>query len=55
MTYFAINVKSGNFIDGITHVYNTAPERFSMILSTKEKLLPQMVVMLGGTYQAWLF
>ena len=42
MTYFALSnvTDSGNFIDGLVHVYNTAPERFSMILSKGEIITP---------------
>jgi SSS family solute:Na+ symporter len=67
MTYFALSnvTESGNFIDGITHVYNTAPERFSMILSKGEIItpngrdawwdLPGLAVLIGGMWVANLY
>ena len=38
MTYFALSnvTDSGSFVDGITYVYNTVPERFTMIVSKGE-------------------
>ena len=67
MTYFALSnvTESGNFIDGISHVYNTAPERFSMILSKGEIItpngrdawwdLPGLAVLIGGMWVANLY
>ena len=67
MTYFALSnvTESGNFLDGITHVYNTAPERFSMILSKGEIItpngrdawwdLPGLAVLIGGMWVANLY
>ena len=67
MTYFALSnvTESGNFIDGIAHVYNTAPERFSMILSKGEIItpngrdawwdLPGLAVLIGGMWVANLY
>ena len=67
MTYFALSnvTDSGNFIDGLVHVYNTAPERFSMILSKGEIItpngrdawwdLPGLAVLIGGMWVANLY
>ena len=67
MTYFALSnvTDSGNFIDGLAHVYNTAPERFSMILSKGEIItpngrdawwdLPGLAVLIGGMWVANLY
>ena len=67
MTYFALSnvTDSGDFIDGIVHVYNTAPERFSMILSKGEIItpngrdawwdLPGLAVLIGGMWVANLY
>ena len=67
MTYFALSnvTESGSFIDGIVHVYNTAPERFSMILSKGEIItpngrdawwdLPGLAVLIGGMWVANLY
>ena len=67
MTYFALSnvTESGSFIDGIAHVYNTAPERFSMILSKGEIItpngrdawwdLPGLAVLIGGMWVANLY
>ena len=67
MTYFALSnvTESGSFIDGIAHIYNTAPERFSMILSKGEIItpngrdawwdLPGLAVLIGGMWVANLY
>ena len=67
MTYFALSnvTDSGNFIDGLVHVYNTALERFSMILSKGEIItpngrdawwdLPGLAVLIGGMWVANLY
>jgi len=67
MTYFALSnvTDSGDFIDGLVHVYNTAPERFSMILSKGEIItpngrdawwdLPGLAVLIGGMWVANLY
>ena len=67
MTYFALaNVTdSGSFIDGMKHVYEKAPERFSMILSQGEIIkpnggdawwdLPGLAVLIGGMWVANLY
>ena len=67
MTYFALSnvTDSGNFVDGLVHVYNTAPERFSMILSKGEIItpngrdawwdLPGLAVLIGGMWVANLY
>ena len=67
MTNFALSnvTDSGNFIDGLVHVYNTAPERFSMILSKGEIItpngrdawwdLPGLAVLIGGMWVANLY
>ena len=67
MTYFAlINVTdSSSFIDGLHYVYQTAPERFSMILSQGELItpngndawwdLPGLAVLIGGMWVANLY
>ena len=38
MTYFALSnvTDSGSFVDGMVYVYNTVPERFTMIVSKGE-------------------
>ena len=67
MTFFALaNVtESGSVIEGFKHVYNTAPERFSMILSKGEIItpngtdawwdLPGIAVLVGGIWVANLY
>ena len=42
MTYFALTnvTDSGGVIDGLKHVFEKAPERFSMILSKGEIITP---------------
>ena len=46
MTYFALTnvTESGGFFDGLIHVYNTVPERFSMILSKGEIMIPGEII-----------
>ena len=67
MTYFALSnvTESGSFIDGMVHVYNTVPERFSMIVSKGEIIntngqdtwenLPGIAVLVGGMWVANLY
>ncbi|MEC7773141.1 MAG: sodium/sugar symporter [Bacteroidota bacterium] len=67
MTYFALSnvTDSGNFIDGLSYVYEKAPERFSMILSKGEIItpngrdawldLPGIAVLIGGMWVANLY
>nr|MBC8298291.1 sodium/solute symporter [Pelagibacterales bacterium] len=67
MTYFALSnvTDSGSFIDGIVHVYNTVPERFTMIVSKGEIIntngqdtwqnLPGIAVLVGGMWVANLY
>ena len=67
MTYFALTnvTESGSFIDGMVHVYNTVPERFSMIVSKGEIIntngqdtwenLPGIAVLVGGMWVAKLY
>jgi SSS family solute:Na+ symporter len=67
MTYFALTnvTESGSFIDGMVHVYNTVPERFSMIVSKGEIIntngqdtwenLPGIAVLVGGMWVANLY
>lgn len=67
MTFFALaNVtESGSVIEGFKYVYNTAPERFSMILSKGEIItpngtdawwdLPGIAVLVGGIWVANLY
>ena len=67
MTYFALTnvTDSGGFIDGIVHVYNTVPERFTMIVSKGEIIntngqdtwenLPGIAVLVGGMWVANLY
>ncbi len=67
MTYIGLSevTDSGNFIDGLKHVYNTVPERFSMILSKGEIItpngkdawfdLPGLAVLVGGMWVANLY
>ena len=64
MTYFALSnvTDSGSFIDGLSYVYEKAPERFSMILSKGEIItpngrdawldLPGIAVLIGGMWVA---
>ena len=57
--------ESGSFIDGMVHVYNTVPERFSMIVSKGEIIntngqdtwenLPGIAVLVGGMWVANLY
>jgi SSS family solute:Na+ symporter len=67
MTYFALSnvTDSGSFIDGLSYVYEKAPERFSMILSKGEIItpngrdawldLPGIAVLIGGMWVANLY
>lgn len=67
MTYFALSnvTDSGSFVDGITYVYNTVPERFTMIVSKGEIIntngqdtwenLPGIAVLVGGMWVANLY
>ena len=67
MTYFALTnvTDSGSFIDGIVYVYNTVPERFTMIVSKGEIIntngqdtwenLPGIAVLVGGMWVANLY
>jgi len=67
MTYFALSnvTDSGSAIDGLRYVYNTVPERFSMILSKGEIItpngkdayfdLPGLGVLIGGLWVANLY
>ena len=67
MTYFAlVNLgDGGSAIDGLKYVYETVPERFSMILSKKEIItpngndawldLPGLAVLIGGMWVANLY
>jgi SSS family solute:Na+ symporter len=67
MTYFALSnvTESGSFIDGMVHVYNTVPERFTMIVSKGEIIntngqdtwenLPGIAVLVGGMWVANLY
>ncbi|MDG1822617.1 MAG: sodium/sugar symporter [Flavobacteriaceae bacterium] len=67
MAYFALaNVTdSGSFLDGLSYVYEKAPERFSMILSKGEIItpngrdawwdLPGLAVIIGGMWVANLY
>ena len=67
MTYFALSnvTDSGSFIDGLSYVYEKAPERFSMILSKGEIItpngrdawldLPGLAVLIGGMWVANLY
>ena len=67
MTYFALSnvTESGNFVDGLVHVYNTVPERFTMIVSKGEIIntngqdtwenLPGIAVLVGGMWVANLY
>ena len=67
MTYFALSnvTDSGSFIDGLSYVYEKAPERFSMILSRGEIItpngrdawldLPGLAVLIGGMWVANLY
>jgi SSS family solute:Na+ symporter len=63
-TYIALGhvLPSGNVIDGLVHVFNTVPEKFSMILSKGEIItpggkdawwdLPGLSVLIGGMWVA---
>tara|TARA_X000000368_G_scaffold413260_1_gene401025 strand:- start:1746 stop:3431 length:1686 start_codon:yes stop_codon:yes gene_type:complete len=67
MTYFAlVNLgDGGSAIDGLKYVYETVPERFSMILSKEEIItpngndawfdLPGLAVLIGGMWVANLY
>ena len=67
MTYFALVnlVDGGSAIDGLKYVYETVPERFSMILSKEEIItpngndawfdLPGLAVLIGGMWVANLY
>jgi len=67
MTYFALTnvTESGSFIDGLSYVYNTVPERFTMIVSKGEIIntngddtwnnLPGIAVLVGGMWVANLY
>ncbi len=67
MTYFAlVNLAdSGSALDGLKYVYETVPERFSMILSKGEIItpngndawfdLPGLAVLIGGMWVANLY
>ena len=67
MTYFALVnlVDGGSAIDGLKYVYETVPERFSMILSKGEIItpngndawfdLPGLAVLIGGMWVANLY
>jgi len=67
MTYFAlVNIgDGGSAIDGLKYVYETVPERFSMILSKGEIItpngkdawfdLPGLAVLIGGMWVANLY
>ena len=67
MTYFALTnvTDSGGVIDGLKHVFEKAPERFSMILSKGEIItpngrdawfdLPGIAVLIGGMWVANLY
>jgi len=67
MTYFALSnvTDSGSALDGLLHVYNAVPERFSMILSKGEIItpngkdayfdLPGLSVLIGGLWVANLY
>ena len=67
MTYFALSnvTDSGSFVDGMVYVYNTVPERFTMIVSKGEiintngedtwKNLPGIAVLVGGMWVANLY
>ena len=67
MTYFALSnvTDSGSFVDGIAYVYNTVPERFTMIVSKGEIIntngqdtwenLPGIAVLVGGMWVANLY
>jgi len=67
MTYFALTnvTESGSFFDGLSHVYNTVPERFTMIVSKGEIIntngddtwnnLPGIAVLVGGMWVANLY
>lgn len=67
MTYFALTnvTESGGFFDGLSHVYNTVPERFTMIVSKGEIIntngedtwnnLPGIGVLVGGMWVANLY
>ena len=67
MTYFALSnvTESGNFVDGLVHVYNTVPERFTMIVSKGEIIntngqdtwenLPGIAGLVGGMWVANLY
>jgi len=67
MTYFAlVNLaESGSALDGLKYVYETVPERFSMILSKGEIItpngndawfdLPGLAVLIGGMWVANLY
>ena len=67
MTYFALTnvTESGSFFDGLSHVYNTVPERFTMIVSKGEIIntngedtwnnLPGIGVLVGGMWVANLY
>lgn len=56
---------TGNIFDGLTHVYNTVPQKFSMILSKGEIItpdgkdawwdLPGLAVLVGGMWVANLY
>lgn len=67
MTYFGVThvTDSGGFVEGLRHIYHTAPERFSMILSKGEIItpngrdawwdLPGLAVLIGGMWVANLY
>jgi len=66
-TYIALGhvLPSGNVIDGMIHVFNTVPEKFSMILSKGEIItpdgkdawwdLPGLSVLIGGMWVANIY
>ncbi len=66
-TYIALGhvLPSGNVIDGMIHVFNTVPEKFSMILSKGEIItpdgkdawwdLPGLSVLIGGMWIANIY